>query len=750
METTDDKLRCYTDSREHLFDELARLDLLVEHRVMRFRRQHARAGNDRLPGLCITEHDVDRLLDTETPEPNEPEHDTPLRQAATYAETIREKTAAALENGVRLPFHHLARIFGLTPFEMDALLICLAPELDVKYEKFYAYLLDDVTQKSASVNLVLELLLPDPSQRIDARACFLDAAPLMHFRLLEFDGNGAAKSLLSRGLRPDPRIVDYLLEQDAPDHDFAGFTEIRRPTGEPIPPAADEPTRRLDRLAQGFMETGTPSRMILYLKGPYGVGKKRAAERFCARLGLPLIIANMTRLPVGDSPADTDVLIRKLFREALLQPAAVYLDHFDRPAAPDSPDPRLPDPILRAAEEFSFITFLAGAPPQLGFITTQRPITDGAYRRKSPVITIELPAPSFQQRKRLWELALNGDGRRVAPGVDIDALAGTFSFTGGQIRDAADEAELTAHLDGRLSETGVTMDDLRQACRGQTNQNLSQNARKITPNYSWPDIVLPPDKLDQLREMCNYVKYRHLVYGDWGFDEKISLGKGLNILFSGGSGTGKTMAAEIIAHELGLDLYKIDLSCVVSKYIGETEKNLTAIFKEAETADCVLFFDEADALFGKRSEVKDSHDRYANIEINHLLQKMEEHEGIVILATNFRRNIDEAFTRRMHFSVDFPFPDEAHRLAIWRRIFPAKTPKGGDIDFEFLAHRFKVSGGGIKNIALNASFLAADNSRKVTMNHLVHAVKREFQKMGKMCTEGDFGEYFHLVKEGGR
>ncbi|MCP5104024.1 MAG: ATP-binding protein, partial [bacterium] len=189
------------------------------------------------------------------------------------------------------------------------------------------------------------------------------------------------------------------------------------------------------------------------------------------------------------------------------------------------------------------------------------------------------------------------------------------------------------------------------------------------------------------------------------FDRKISLGKGLNVLFSGPSGTGKTMAAEILANELGLDFYKIDLSCVVSKYIGETEKNLAGIFKEAQTANAVLFFDEADALFGKRSEIKDSHDRYANIEINYLLQEMEQHEGIVILATNFRRNIDDAFSRRVHFSLDFPFPDEEYRLGIWRKIFPHEAPKSPDIDLEFLAGRFKMSGGSIKNIALYAAFL---------------------------------------------
>ena len=262
--------------------------------------------------------------------------------------------------------------------------------------------------------------------------------------------------------------------------------------------------------------------------------------------------------------------------------------------------------------------------------------------------------------------------------------------------------------------------------------------RKITPEYKWEDIVLPADRLEQLREVCNHVKYRDRVYGEWGFDRKLSLGKGLSVLFAGPSGTGKTMAAEIIAGALGLDLYKIDLSTVVSKYIGETEKNLSRIFVEAETSNAILFFDEADALFGKRSEVKDSHDRYANIEIGYLLQRMEEYEGVVILATNFRKNMDEAFVRRLHFTVEFPFPNEEDRHRIWQGIWPGDTPRSAELDLDFMAQRFELTGGNIRNIALAAAFLAADNSSIVDMTHLLHATKREYQKMGKVVSESEF------------
>ena len=251
--------------------------------------------------------------------------------------------------------------------------------------------------------------------------------------------------------------------------------------------------------------------------------------------------------------------------------------------------------------------------------------------------------------------------------------------------------------------------------------------------------------MNQLREIINQVKYRNIVFGDWGFNHKLSRGKGLNVLFSGPPGTGKTMAAEVIANELNLDLYKIDLSQIVSKYIGETEKNLQRAFDEAQASYAILFFDEADALFGKRSEVKDAHDRYANTEIAFLLQKMEEYEGITILTTNLSNNIDEAYMRRLQFNVVFPLPEEEQRENIWRTIFPDQAPKE-DIDFAFLARKFKFSGGEIKNIVVTAAFLAAEDSGVIGMRHIVRAIQYELRKIGKLCRTDDFGEYYEYVR----
>ena len=262
-------------------------------------------------------------------------------------------------------------------------------------------------------------------------------------------------------------------------------------------------------------------------------------------------------------------------------------------------------------------------------------------------------------------------------------------------------------------------------------------ARKIEPGFAWQQLVLPPDQLTQLREICDHAEHRHVVFGGWGFGRQMSLGKGLNALFSGPPGTGKTMAAEVIANELGLDLYKIDLSQVVSKYIGETEKNLDRVFAAAESSNAILFFDEADALFGKRSEVRDSHDRYANVEVSYLLQKMEEYEGIAILASNLRQHVDQAFLRRLAFTVHFPFPDEESRRRIWEGAWPAEAPLDADVDFAALAREFRLAGGNIRNIVLAAAFLAAAEGARVRQGHLLRATRREYQKMGKTIAEAE-------------
>jgi SpoVK/Ycf46/Vps4 family AAA+-type ATPase len=358
------------------------------------------------------------------------------------------------------------------------------------------------------------------------------------------------------------------------------------------------------------------------------------------------------------------------------------------------------------------------------------------WLKHSSFVELACPVPDETRRKEIWTQHLNGC--KDALGQEkIAELASKFQLTQGQILDALRDAANQARW-REPQGVEITINDLHTACRNQSSHELDTLAQKIESRYGWQDIVLPDDQLCQLHEIASHVNYKQIVMGEWGFGKKFSLGHGVTALFAGPSGTGKTMAAEVIAKELSLDLYKIDLSGVISKYIGETEKNLSRVFSAANDSNAILFFDEADAIFGKRSEVKDAHDRYANIETAYLLQKMEEYSGIVILATNLKKNMDDAFVRRIRFIIDFPFPDEKHRQKIWRQIFPVQVPTGDSINYSILAKKIKIAGGGIKNISLRAAYFAAENNEALDMHHVILATKYELKKMGNLYTDSDF------------
>ncbi|MFQ5881376.1 MAG: AAA family ATPase [Candidatus Methylomirabilales bacterium] len=735
----------YATSLQHILAELERVDLLIRAQVWRARQGQKADGE--FQGLYISEQEIDALLAQPVGLPRWATAPTPLSLAEVRAALdrmavdIARRKAESARRGITLRLDELARLFQLTPFDIDALLICLAPELDLRYERLYAYLQDDVTKKRPSVDLVLNLLCPSFEAKLAARPRFAPMAPLIRHRLLTVYAEMPERHppLLAHFLKVDERIVQYLLGSDQTDARLLPCVRWR----EPQVPWRDlilpeDVKGRLEQLVRWYGEAGAPASqsdgrcegLILYFQGPSGVGKQATMEALCRELGIPLLVIDTARLLQGNLPFETAA--RLIFREALLQQAVLCFDRFDLLLVEDDKVRQCRETVIEEMEHLSGLTFLAG---WVGWEPA------GAFHRKA-FIRVELPLPPYALRKQLWEASLNG---LMSSNLDLGALANKFHLSAGQIRDTVATARNLARW--RDPANGhLTSDDLYNACRAHSNQKLSILALRIFPKYTWNDIVLPKEQMGQLREIVNSVKYRHLVYGDWGFDRKLSLGKGLNVLFTGPSGTGKTMAAEIMAGELGMDLYKIDLSTVVSKYIGETEKNLARIFAEAETSNAILFFDEADALFGKRSEVKDAHDRYANIETSYLLQKMEEYEGVVILATNLRKNMDEAFVRRMHSTVEFPFPEEEYRRQIWEGMFPKEAPLGSDIDFAFLARQFKLAGGNIKNIALHAAFLAAEDGKPIGMAHLIRATKREFQKMGRLCSEADFMGYYDLIK----
>ena len=717
----------FENSLQHLLSELERIDLLIAAQVARMRRLNKQ--DEQFRGLYISEEDVNALLNQPIGCPKWAIPQAGFSEVLTHLERMRQqirlRREESLSRGIDLRLDRIQNLYELDQFEVDILLTCMAVELDLRYERLYAYLQDDVTKKRPSVELVCNLLTQSPANRFGTPRYFGMNASLFRNDLLELieDPSQLHPPLLAKYLKVNNRIVQFLLGSDKLDEKIQPFATISdMDLNFHSLLVNDEVKQRLNHFLRNSPNTAG---VIVYLFGPDGVGRQSTAEAFCREQAIPLLVVDCHE-SMSQSSDSRAKLFNLIHREATLQEAAVYWRGFDTLLVDQN------QIVLRrfqhSLENRPVVSFLAGE-------NLRNPVEQ---LRGVPYARIELQKPNFSQRLRIWSAALNANGS-VDSNETISALATKFKFTGGQILDASATAENLARL--RNSETLMPdTEDLYEACRLHSNQKLASLARKIIPKYQWNDIVLPPDRLEQLREICNHIKYRERVYGEWGFDQKLSLGKGLSVLFAGPSGTGKTMAAEIIAGELGLELYKIDLSMVVSKYIGETEKNLAKIFSEAETSNAILFFDEADALFGKRSEVRDSHDRYANIEIGFLLQRMEEYQGVVILATNFRRNMDEAFVRRLHFTIELPFPNILDRSRIWRGIWPEDTPKDSTLDFGFLARRFEISGGNIRNIALSAAFFAADNGGVVNMGHLLRATQREYQKMGKVIAEGEFGE----------
>lgn len=726
----------YSSSWEHLADELKYLDLLLRLRTLDVRSRHPASPLDQFKGLVLSDDEIGDLT-ANLPFSEEgsagsvtSEQQRLSEELARSGSLIEGRRAAAIEAGVTLLLPYLSELFYLTRFEEQCLLTCLAPELDRRYEKLYGYLQDDVTRKNPSVDLILGLLCGTREEKLLARVAFEPSAPLLKYRLIEMSGSAPDGSvpLLGRTLKLDDRLVNFLLGIESIDSRLAHSSSPVWPRmGWEYVEATSQSTERMRRFVEGDLKErwATPQRTIFYFYGPDETGKRDLAEAAATELGRPLLTCDAETLLEGAVGLEESAWI--LGREALLRSAVLCIERVEALQSDKGKPARQVDSLLDAAQTFSPVTFLFGEKRW----KPERLSGDTAF------IEADFPIPPAHVRKNLWAGTLNGD-HRIAVDPELGALASKFRLTSGQIK----EAVVTAHGLARWSGSGdVTLSDLHAACRLYSQQELGTLARKIEPVYRWPDIVLPEDSLTQLHEMCGRVAQRQRVLSEWGFGSKLSLGTGISALFVGASGTGKTMAAEIIASELELDLYKIDLSGAVSKYIGETEKNLERIFTAAENANAILFFDEADALFGKRSEVRDSHDRYANIEVAYLLQRIEQYEGVAILSTNLRQNIDEAFLRRLQFIVDFPFPDESHRELIWQTLFSSEAPCAREIDFGLLARLFRISGGNIRNIILGAAYLAAAGDEQIDMTHFVQAARREYQKLGKLFPEAELLEF---------
>ncbi len=661
---------------------------------------------DRLRVLSVH---VRRLVDERRA--NDPLPDDPYRGLYVSDE---EADALAAENGERavsprtrpmasidLPAGgtrsgDLVRNFGLNSFDLDVLIIAAAPDIEQRFEKLFGYLHDDITRRRPSVGLALELT-GHGSANAWARRRLSMEAPLIRHGLLTVDEPG--RPLLTRPLRVPDRVLGHLLGDDRIE---VQVERSRLPSVVLAMPDAP-------RLGRGLTDGVTP----VYLQDAgVGIGLALGSSAL-ASIGLEALSLEIS----GAGEADPLSVVVAAIREARLTNRGLVVS-VSEAVADANPE------VLRVLADSDWPGFIVGSHPW-----------DPSWSHK-PIVTEVVPRPDSEMMESLW--------RAQFPELDREQLSEATR----QLRLRPDQivrASELAHRRATGASRAVALDDVSNAARAKNSSRLERLARRLSPMVTWDDLVLPEDVTSLLYEVETRYRRRDQVHGEWGMGGKNNRRLGVVSLFAGPSGVGKTMAAEALAGSLGLDLYQVNLATVVDKYIGETEKNLEKIFAAAEGVNGVILFDEADALFGKRSEVSDAKDRYANVEVAYLLQRLETYEGVAVLATNLRTNIDDAFTRRLDVVVDFPEPEEADRLVLWDRCIGRRIPRNDDIDLEFLAARFRLSGGNIRNIAVSAAFLAASDERALSMGDLVRATAQEYRKLGRLFTPSEFGHWHALL-----
>jgi ATPase family associated with various cellular activities (AAA) len=660
---------------------LTRIDTAIEREVLRLRGRY-QLSLDEFRGLYVSDQQVDALL-----------------IAAGADGTLMTEPLPPLRPSPR--FEQLAVRFGLNATEQDILLLSLAIELDARYATLFAYLNDDAARRRANADLAVRFFGTGWDERDQIRQALSPGSPLRRCGLLA--GEMTAWGSLQGEIMAAPIVIDYLL----------GGSAIRFARLEAKAPGPQNP----DNAALVALLSGPAPQPILLLAGHGGTGRAAFAGDIAGALGLPLAVADIRG---GGTDTDKAMMIDAAQLAARIDGAALLMLMPDEPSAV----------IAARIVPDSGPLFLA-IPPRS---TWQRTLA------RKPCIVRHFTVSAPTERREQWRRALKAESVRVSPAV-TEAIAARYRISATAIRSAVRDIRLDQLASpGKIVQSDIAA--LSTAARRQCSIDLGHLATQVAVRPGWNDLVLPPSIKSKLRDFADAACQRDKVYGDWGMgDVGRGVGCGLIGLFAGVSGTGKTMSAAVLARETGLDIWRIDLSAVVSKYIGETEKNLNRIFDGAKSGDAILFFDEADALFGKRSEVKDAHDRYANIEVAYLLQRLEEHDGVAILASNLSRNIDQAFIRRIHYIIDFPLPDATLRERLWRRAFSDRVPIAADIDYAMLGDAYILAGGDIRAAALDAAFQAASNGGCVDMAHIVRAISRQLLKQGKLPSNGEFGSW---------
>jgi len=718
---------------EYLTAELRRLDLLVHLYLERDPAHRTGIRDGTISDLFVSTGEVNAAIQTR-PASQQPSEDAILRDLELLGVEIEDRLDASLEDGTGPALVQVCEAARLSEVDRRCLIVALAPRVDPKYQRVFGYIEHDASRRGPSPGLAAQLVASDPTLRLGGGAALTMAA--------SFDpSHPLARLRLVRLLTPDPQVaaattpeivVDEYIARVAfgwagVDPSIADLAYVRPTRGSAAPeegPLAHSElvTKTCALLTHGSQDRGaSPRSRVLHLYGAPGVGRRTVVDAVCDSLSLGQIVLD-GRAVAGDPSAVTEKVFLAA-RNAEMNSAALTIDRFER--------------VRSAAADEAVIAALTDAGGVFRvpiFLIDNEPLSAGTALDGVPLTSIPIRTPGVEEIDGVWAAELSRGSIDLDP-FERRTLASAFRLTPGQIRQAVRTAwDLAAWRQPDDPEPDVR--DLQAAARGQSMPDLGKFAQRIEPHCEWDDLVLPDEQAAQLRELVAAMRNRVTVVGQWGYARKLSRGHGISALFSGPSGTGKTMAAEVIAHEVGVELFRIDLAQVVSKYIGDTEKALDTVFTEAANSNALLLFDEADAVFGKRTEVRDSHDRFANIEVAYLLQRIELHPGTTILATNLKQNLDTAFLRRQLLSVDFTLPGVELRERIWRGTFPCETPLSADVDFRLLAEALEISGGHIRNIGLRAAFAAAEEGRGVVrMRHVWTAAQREYQKLDRMLED---------------
>lgn len=692
-----------------VFDELARrlrrTDLLLLRAVRRQRARPAMRAKGQFWGSVITDDEVDALLRAHGEIDYVPGPDG-LEDAVAASVALRD------EPGGRIG--RLREAFDLDGDDIDLVLLALAPEIAAGYARIFAYLNDNLNQAFLTVDMATRVLRTERRERLLLQSRLLPGGPLVRYRLLLLHPAEGVETHTARRLFPAPRLLRWLLESDRLPT-MEGFHPIATDL-EPFIPA---PTRR--RIEDLSATLGQA--VSVAVVGSTAGMREGVAQAIARRVGRPLVRVDLDRCrPFLDEPYD-------LVRELRISGALPYLVNVQA----SQEDPALRNQVNALGAALALLPY-----PVLVGGSDRRAIS-ALLGSERPNLTVQVGRSTLEERTQAWADAITRRGWRPELAADI---AERFYSVGGTTIDRVLER---AHAEAGGAEPGV--ETIWAAAREGSRPEFRGLALHVVPQYTFSDLIVSEKILKQLHHLVAYLSEQEQVYHRWGANRVRPRGYGIKALFSGGPGTGKTMAAEVIAGSLGLDMFRVDLSSVISRWVGETEKNLREIFDAAEGGTAVILFDEADALFGSRGEVKQAQDRFANQEVSFLLQRLEVFEGCAILTTNLQENIDEAFLRRFGAVVEFPMPGPDHRRLLWERAFPPYAPRHESLDLGYLANQFTIAGGAIVNAAINACIIASARREPVKMEHAVEAVARELIKMGKQVSRVHFGEYYEFVRD---